>query len=919
MTNTDKFDAPQGVPFHEQYLRAVSEGIHGAGVTEVGGMEVAATADGSGVTVAPGELWYPRQRFTLEEDVTLDASAGDADHDRWDAVVFDIDVEEPVYHEGEPEEYPEPPAIGDDEFPLAFVYVPPESGIDDEHVLNWRPAATKASNVMADVVHVDGDHTIDGESYVMADSSGGELTVTLPDVEAGRRVSVGDVGGEARDQPIDVEPTGGDTIIGDHDATIDDDHGSLTLVATTDGWFVVAGGAGGGAVETVTIDSDYTTAGEQVVFCETDVDELEITLSEADTRDGAAVQVIDIDGEASTNPITMTPEGEEILVDADEEIAIDADWGALSLVSDGDHWFTAGGGVDGGVDFSLAGMYTGLLESGESRSLVLETVPDEEDRDGDGYHIEQAILESEQTVHEDVSIDVALLLNGDVDTEETILSGGEESYKILGEGLLGNHGDADAVSVRLSNRSDSYRSIRGAVSGLSLGVELPESREVYYGTDEQMLYSFDPETGDELWSIDLSDEPPDGADPFVSSVSIYEGSIIGMLRDDGYDDGSGMFSVDAEDGSLEWFSLTPELENTGEGNEEPGNRPVIDGGTAYMSLGGSWALDDAIYAVDTETGDTEWVWQYEEYIPMADELIKQGDLIVFGAGVNQGPPNAGLYALDVSGDPTLEWQYTPDVGDPVPDGFPGTEIVGGNGVWAGATPISTEAHGDCFVFPFYDLETDEIWTSGLVCLDAEDGTPVWATPLTDLWEAHDSEDIYASCVSTTLADSKTETEYLYSATIHYSDTPDLNGSPLVKIDAETGDIEWELKVTDEDYIGSEGSPSMRGDVVFNTTYEGTVIAVDVSGEEPDVVWETEVGHTVNSPTLANDIVVVGTGELFESDPPSEIVALDVEDGSILWESEVDGLVHKSVSPGESDGLSEVNRPYTYNGNTDPVS
>lgn len=775
MTNTDKFDAPQGVPFHEQYLRAVSEGIHGAGVTEAGGMEVTAAADGSGVTVASGELWYPRQRFTLEEDVTIEASTGDADHDRWDAVVFDTDVGEPVYHEGEPEEYPEPPAIGDNEFPLAFVYVPPESGIADEHVLNWRSAATKVSNVMVDAI---------------------------------------------------------------------------------------------------TIDSDYTTAGEQFVFCDTADEPLEVTLAESDMQDGTVIQVIDTAGAAATNEIVVAAEGEETTIDGDEDVDIRTAWGALSFVSDGDGWYTAGGGTGaGGGGFGTSGLYEGVLERSERR--LLTTIPDVEDDEGElaefvEVSADAVSLSSLIDTTDDVSITYGSYESGEFDRLGTILAG--DGKAVEAEDVSVSSDGGGSIGVTVENLADRYRYVRAVVEGVFGDPDEPDGPLTY---DEEYI-------------------------------------IVGSRWHD-LQETMVVRRIDLEDGSTEWETAKSYGEDVG---LRLYSGITINDDIAYPIVNDDTVDEAGDYLLGIDVSDGSLVHEVELPGPARTPLVFTGENAVIGTGdmgEYQDTPGQ-ITAYDPSDDFSEVWTYEPPE---IEEGSP-RDIAHGLSVHDGTIYASA----------------GESWDSGMVCaVDVSDGSEIWATDLNDeipeadgLIDAstipivHDgmvvgvsrgADFAWALDSQTGEVEWSTEVDSGGGKSLCVSDGLMFFGSSrwgaeFYALDVSTGDIEWNIELD-----GSTLAPPVASEnQVYVTDDTPHIQALDK--ETGDVEWDV----VEDSWSQINHTSIIGDKFIYPLSGDGELVARDRNDGSELWRADMDGADGYVLSPSNSHGKTRRNMPGVYNRNPD---
>lgn len=92
--------------------------------------------------------------------------------------------------------------------------------------------------------------------------------------------------------------------------------------------------------DTTRVSSDYTTNGEAVVYVRTSQSAVTITLATADVQQGATIRVVDVDGNASTNNITIQTEGSQsIFPDNTESITITLDHTYQRLWCDGENWF----------------------------------------------------------------------------------------------------------------------------------------------------------------------------------------------------------------------------------------------------------------------------------------------------------------------------------------------------------------------------------------------------------------------------------------------------------------------------------------------------------------------------------------------------------------------------------------------------
>jgi len=92
---------------------------------------------------------------------------------------------------------------------------------------------------------------------------------------------------------------------------------------------------------TKVVSSDYTTSGEARIAVETSVGTVTVTLASTDAVDGRRVTIVDKDGNASTNAVTIETEGAETVHPGDvESKQITIDGGRLVLENIAGNWYT---------------------------------------------------------------------------------------------------------------------------------------------------------------------------------------------------------------------------------------------------------------------------------------------------------------------------------------------------------------------------------------------------------------------------------------------------------------------------------------------------------------------------------------------------------------------------------------------------
>lgn len=99
--------------------------------------------------------------------------------------------------------------------------------------------------------------------------------------------------------------------------------------------------SGGSVVFTRTdVDTDYFSQGENIIGVTDTSSSVNIILSSADVLIvGLPITIKDESGAANTINITITTEGSET-IDGVSSIPIDADYGKLTVYSDGSNWFS---------------------------------------------------------------------------------------------------------------------------------------------------------------------------------------------------------------------------------------------------------------------------------------------------------------------------------------------------------------------------------------------------------------------------------------------------------------------------------------------------------------------------------------------------------------------------------------------------
>jgi len=368
MPEAPKLEAPQGWPLHHVQFRAISEGLSGNGILSNTDFEVTAGTNALEIDIASGTMYYQGTEYDYAgESPAVTLTQGDGTYDRWDTIAFDTATPDVVKHKGAPSSTPEPPDISGGEVLLAIVYVPAgATDIDNSNILNWRSRAIAQA------------------SRIQYDDSPGVYNVT--DVDA------------ALDELQEAAQLKGYPL-----GSGDLDSGAVTTSEIADATIVDADIASGTTIDRGKLDdekvsvtgitADQTTAGEEAYFVDTSGGTVTLTLASADAAEGNFVTVIDIGGTAGTDAITINTEGNET-IDSGSSTTINTDYGAAVLSSNGNNWFSAGGGTGSGsgtgsgvTQDTIVPSDSGTVAAGESGVLHVLNL-----QDGETLKVNQAHL-----------------------------------------------------------------------------------------------------------------------------------------------------------------------------------------------------------------------------------------------------------------------------------------------------------------------------------------------------------------------------------------------------------------------------------------------------------------------------------------------------------------------------------------------
>lgn len=415
MPTADKLDWPQGEPLFEVSWRAISEALAGNGILDADDFLVESTSNVREIQVAAGSVFYDGDEAT-GTGVTETLSVGDTDHDRWDIVAFDTATETVVVREGTPDVNPEPPDVTADEVLLAVVYVPAEfdSEFPSEFVQNWRtthqpsgnthyPDATGAFDVHTVEAALDAlEEAVQVTDYPLQlddldapfplplitdlDLDGNDLaddTTTVWDASAGEvpQVVLGGPAANLSTYPLalaDLDAPFALPSISDLDLDGNDLTDDTTTVWDAGETHVPRTAQELGQLLAV-VDANFTVTTEEFVFVETAAGDTTITLASSalgSSERTRVVQVIDVDGAADANPITVDTES-NATIDGESTYIIEDEHSGIALASDDTDWYTAGGGTGvGSIDYRtvFSGTEGGSVDDTEQGIVIVDSI-----------------------------------------------------------------------------------------------------------------------------------------------------------------------------------------------------------------------------------------------------------------------------------------------------------------------------------------------------------------------------------------------------------------------------------------------------------------------------------------------------------------------------------------------------------------
>lgn len=266
-----------------------------------------------------------------------------------------------------------------------------------------------------------------------------------------------------------------------------------------------------------------------------------------------------------------------------------------------------------------------------------------------------------------------------------------------------------------------------------------------------------------------------------------------------------------------------------------GKAPVVAGGTAYFA-----AYDGTIYAMDAETGATQWTANVDVVFGPEAMAVANGLVYV---------PAARIYALDArTGD--LVWDA------PFTTAF-GTSVL----------PIGNVIY----------LEGNLFGNVDLVALDAFTGAILWTNYVADY-------------------DVSGPPAYARGTIYLLTDSP----PQLLAFAAGTGALLWGRPLEGD----PSGSPAVADGVVYAATAgypDGSVYAFDAQSGKTR--WRFKPGGIgfPGSPVVAGGRVIVSSSAEFWGDPWG-LYAVDAGTGRALWRKDLAGFVGELHYPVEANGV-----------------
>ncbi len=341
---------------------------------------------------------------------------------------------------------------------------------------------------------------------------------------------------------------------------------------------------------------------------------------------------------------------------------------------------------------------------------------------------------------------------------------------------------------------------------------------------------------------------------------------------------------------------------TGESGEAV-STPAVGRDRVYFAYGSK------LYAVDRATGAKSWPNGYTDLnTQVTSGLVLYNDTLYFGAA------DGKLWAVDTAGG-TAKWKYASD--GPVKS----APIIHAGIIYFGSDD------GQLYAF---DLSTDQ------PLAPFEASGPIQSTPA--IWKDYvfvSSQDGYVYALQRTSSGfrmvwrAQITTAYmkLFSSPVVYRGQVLVSANNLlIALDAQRGTRRWTFKAGDL----ITGSPAVRGRRAYIGSRDGVVYCIDAT--RGSAIWrfpeDGSRGPIQSSPVLAGDVLLVRSGDVqatitsrqtttshqpgVERGPgigaaaqaqrqtqtyPASIIALDPENGQLLWEYRLQQPLQPTTAPG----------------------
>lgn len=115
---------------------------------------------------------------------------------------------------------------------------------------------------------------------------------------------------------------------------------------------------------------------------------------------------------------------------------------------------------------------------------------------------------------------------------------------------------------------------------------------------------------------------------------------------------------------------------------------------------------------------------------------------------------------------------------------------------------------------------------------------------------------------------------------------DYDGS-LFSFDLESEQIGWTVKATDAYTEMCANAITLQDGIVYVPFINGEIFAID--NQTGDIFWKSRLGTIKDQIVLKNQIPIINNGKLFitTQGPNNNIYALDIKDGSLVWNYKLD--------------------------------